>query len=119
MIMSEKKYYLRAHFPILEYIKSLPSQNAKNLIKFGSRGLLLALSELALNLVKNQAVLKLNSQQIKRLKRYQSEILELSKKKTPLNQRKKILLRGGLLSGLLSVILPTLLSSIISATSKK
>ena len=105
---------LKKNLPLLEYLKNLSKKNQNNIIKFADKPLLICLSEICLNLVKRNIPLK--SQDIKRLKKYESEIRTLSEKKHSLTKRKKILSRGGLLPGLLS-ILPTLISGVISTLS--
>ena len=105
---------LRKHLPFLEYLRGISSKSQQNIIKNADKSLLMCLSEICLNLVKRNIPLRAN--EIKRLRKFESEIRILAERKHSLTKRKKILLKGGLLPSILS-ILPTLISGVIASLS--
>ena len=105
---------LKKNLPILEYLRGISPKNQRNIIKNADKPLLICLSEICLNLVKRH--IKLRPSEIKKLRRFESEIRTLAERKHSLAKRKKILLKGGFLPSILS-ILPTLISGVIASLS--
>lgn len=91
---------------ILQYLNNLSAKDQKNLISGAPKSLLVCLSEIALNVCLKQLPLTLN--QVKKLKKFEKQILFLSKKKHSLEKRKKLLKGGSFLSSFLSTLLPPL-----------
>ena len=106
---------LKRHLPFLEYLRGLSPKNQRNIIKFADKPLLICLSEICLNLVRQQ--IPLQAKDIKKLKKFENEICILAEKKHSLNKRKQILVKkGGFIPSILS-ILPTLISGVIASLS--
>ena len=105
---------IERHVSILEYLKELKPIDQKRFIKTASKPLLHCLSEICLNLVRQN--ISLSSSDINKLKRFEKEIVMLSQKRHSLQKRKQILMKGGLLNGILH-ILPAILSGILSSLS--
>ena len=105
---------LEKHIGVLEYLKELKPADQKRFIQSASKSLLHCLSEICLNLVRQN--ISLNSSDINKLKKYEKEILTLSEKRHSLKKRKQLITRGGLLNSLLH-ILPAILTGILSSMS--
>lgn len=115
--MAVRESRVRTHFPLLEYMKGLKAKEQKKIIKGASRDLLMTFSELSLNLIKKN--IHLSAEEINKLRPFQSQIQELTKRRHSLKKRRQIIQRGGFLSALLGAVLPALLTSIITVASKK
>ena len=96
----------------MEYLQQLSEKEQKLFLKSATRPLLRCFAEIALNIVKRQ--LPLSESDIKRLKKYEKEIVQLSKRSHSHEKRKKILMKGGFMPSLLT-LLPTLVSGILSS----
>ena len=105
---------LKKQLPFLEFLRGITPKNQRNIIKNADKSLLICLSEICLNLVRQNV--PLTAKHIKKLKRFEPEIRTLAERKHSLAKRKKILLKGGLIPSLLS-ILPTLISGVIASLS--
>ena len=103
---------IKKHVPLMEYLKTLSEKEQRLFLKSASRPLLRAFAEIALNIVKRQ--LPLSNTDIKRLKKHENEIIQLSKRKHSHEKRKQILMKGGFLPSLLS-LLPTLVTGILTS----
>ena len=96
----------------MEYLQTLSEKEQQLFLKSASRPLLKCFAEIALNIVKKQ--IPLTNSEIKKLKKYEKEIILLSKRVHSHEKRKKILSRGGFMPSLLS-LLPTLVNGILSS----
>ena len=115
--MAPNESRVRKHYPLLDYMKNLKPKEQRMIIKGATRELLLTLSEICLNLIKSN--IDLAPSEIDKLRPYQSQIYDLTKRNHSLKKRKQIIQRGGFLSALLSAVLPALISSIIAVSKKK
>ena len=70
---------VRRALPLLKVLVDATPKLKKAIIKHGPRELVIAISEIVLNLIKG--VIKLTVQQKKRLSRYKKELLALARKK--------------------------------------
>ena len=103
---------IREHIKTLKYLKSLKSKNKKKeFIQSASNSLLKSISSIALNICKKN--IPLTKSEIKKLRRFESEIKLLSQRKHSMLKRKKILGSGGVLNALLS-LLPTLIGGLMA-----
>lgn len=108
---------MRQHYPLLEYLRTIPKKRQKKIIKAGGKEILEALSEICLNLIKKN--INLSPQQISKLKPYEKQIYGLSLKKNSVAKKQSIIQRGGaFLSSLLGTLLPAIISSIVATSSK-
>ena len=102
---------VRRALPLLKVLVDATPKLKKAIIKHGPRELVIAISEIVLNLIKG--VIKLTAQQKKRLSRYKKELLALARKKVSLGKKRKILVqKGG--SAAVSILLPLALSLLSS-----
>ena len=102
---------VRRALPLLKVLVDASPKLKKAIIKHGPRELVIAISEIVLNLIKG--VIKLTAQQKKRLSAYKKKLLSLAKKNVSLGTKKKILVqKGG--SAVVSVLLPLALSLLSS-----
>lgn len=96
------------------YLAKLPTNRQKAIIKGADRPILLALSEICLNIMRRNVPL---TEKEKRLLRpYEKQVYQLSLKKQSTSKKKQIVQRGGFLGTLLTSVLPILISTIIGAT---
>ena len=105
------------HFGVLEYLKDLNKKEQKKFIQNASHDFLITISEICLNLLKGN--IELPPSDLDRLRKYKSQIVTLSKRKSSTKQRRTVCQSGGFLSSLISVALPAIVSAIVSATRKK
>ena len=112
--MAKSKF--RDNFEFFSYLAKLPARRQKILIKGMDRDLLLALSEICLNIIKRNVPLTDNEK--KKLKPYEKQVYQMSLKRHSINKKKQIAQTGGFLGTLLGSVLPILISSVIGATSK-
>ena len=103
---------IQAHAGILEYLRTLPQKDQKRMISVASRPLVNCLSEICLNLIKQN--IPLSPADISKLKKYEKEIRMLANRKVSLKRRKQVVTRGGVLSTLIS-ILPSIIGGLISS----
>ena len=101
---------LQRHLPVLEWLKSLNTKEQLMIIKNANRGLLEVLSAIALNVIKRN--IELSARDISKLRKHENSLIRLAQRKHSLATRRKILQRGGFLSGLLS-LLPALVSGVL------
>ena len=107
---------MKKHVPLLEYLSKLTSKQQISLIKGAPVELIYVLSEICLNLLKQN--LPLSPHLINKLRPYEKSIVRLSQKSYSVKKRKQILTqKGGMLATLLSIV-PAIISSIIAATGK-
>ena len=103
---------LSRHMTLLQYLESLSSSEQKNIINGANADFIKLFSEICKNI--SHQNISLTQSQIKKLKRFENEILKLSQKKHSIKSRKKILTTGSFLSVFLSEIIPSLIQAILS-----
>ena len=108
----KKRNRFRENYEFFSYLAKLPTSRQKVLIKAADRDILIAFSEIALNLMKKN--IPLSKKQKNKLKPYARQIYHLSLKGKSIKHKKKIVQKGGLLGGILS-ILPILLSTVLGS----
>ena len=113
--MAKSKF--RENFEFFSYLSKLPPRRQKIIIKGMDRDILLALSEVCLNLMRRNVPLTPNEK--KKLKPYEKHVYQMSLKNHSINKKKKIVQSGGFLGTLLGSVLPILLSTVIGATTKR
>jgi hypothetical protein len=92
--------------PELKRISRLKDKDRKNFIATCNKDLIHCICECTRNLLKGHLPLK--KRHLKSLSRHKHLLRKLSLKKTALNQRKKILQKGGFLA----LLIPTLVSAL-------
>jgi hypothetical protein len=98
------------------FLSKIPPKRQKNIIKGADKDILVALSEICLNLIKRN--INLTEKEKRRLRPYAKQVYLLSQKKPSFNKKKKVVQVGGFLSTILTSVIPLLLSTVISAASK-
>ena len=102
---------VRRALPLLKVLVDASPKLKKAIIKYAPPGLVIAISEIALNLLKG--VIELTPQQKRRLSSYKKEFRSLAKKNVSVGKKRKILVqKGG--SAALTVLLPLILSLLSS-----
>lgn len=105
----------------LKLLVQCPAKTRKAYISEGGPGLIKAVCECALNILKGRV--PLSSTQKARLKRHKKDLRTLTRKKTSLKTKKRILQKGGFLHPLLAPLLAPIIGSavggIANAVSKK
>lgn len=99
-----------------QYLASLSPAKQKAFIRQADRAILLAISEVCLNVVKKRCVLSPSEK--KKLKPYKNQIIGLARKKPSLKTRRKRIQSGGFLGALMGTLIPTLIGTIVEATRK-
>ena len=74
----------------------------KAIIKYASPDLVMAISEIILNMLKG--IIKLTPQQKQRLSRYKKEFRSLAKKNVSVNMKRKILIQKGAGAGIAALL---------------
>ena len=97
----------RRALPLLKTLVDAKPKLKKAIIKYASPDLVMAISEIALNMLKG--VIKLTPQQKQRLSRYKKEFRSLAKKNVSVDKKRKILVQKGGGAGL-ALLLPLALS---------
>lgn len=92
--------------PVLKRINRLGDRAKCSFIKKCDRDLIDCISECAKNVLIGNVPLKRS--QLSRLRRQKRDIRELSRKKTPLKNKRRILQKGGFLGALLTPVLSLL-----------
>ena len=101
---------VRRALPLLKTLADANPKLKKAIIKNASPDLMLAISEIALNILKG--VIKLNPNQKHRLSRYKKEFRSLAKKNVSVGKKRKLLVqKGG--SALLGALIPLALSFLL------
>ena len=113
---SKRRSRFKDNAPFFTFLATLPAHRQKSLIKGADKEILLALSEIALNLMRRKV--SFTEQEKKKLRPYEKQIYDLSLRKHNLTKRKAIVQKGGFLGALLGTVLPVLVSSILSATGR-
>ena len=98
---------VRRALPLLKTLVDAKPKLKKAIIKYASPDLVMAISEIALNMLKG--IIKLTPQQKQRLSRYKKEFRSLAKKNVSVNKKRKILVQKGGGAGL-AILLPLALS---------
>ena len=102
---------VRRALPLLKVLVDASPKLKKAIIKHAPADLVIAISEIALNLLKG--VIELTPQQKRRLSSYKKEFRSLAKKNVSVGKKRKILVqKGG--SAALTVLLPLILSLLSS-----
>ena len=102
---------VRRALPLLKVLVDASPKLKKAIIKHAPPGLVIAISEIALNLLKG--VIELTPHQKRRLSSYRKEFRSLAKKNVSVGKKRKILVqKGG--SAALTVLLPLILSLLSS-----
>ena len=97
--------------PLLKVLVDASPKLKKAIIKHAPPGLVIAISEIALNLLKG--VIELTPHQKRRLSRYKKEFRSLAKKNVSVGKKRKILVqKGG--SAVLTALIPLVLSLLSS-----
>ena len=107
IFISKMSAVVRRALPLLKTLVDANPKLKKAIIKYASPDLVMAISEIALNMLKG--VIKLTPQQKQRLSRYKKEFRSLAKKNLSVNKKRKILVQKGGGAGL-AVLLPLALS---------
>ena len=74
------------HFGVLEYLKDLNKKEQKKFIQNASHDFLITISEICLNLLKGN--IELSPSDLEKLRKYKSQIITLSKRKSSTKQRR-------------------------------
>ena len=98
--MNERVKHLVPH---LKRIKRSSVKDRRKMIKCCDKELVNCFCECALNLLKGHV--PVNKHQLSSLRRHKHSLKKLVLKKTPINQKKKILQKGGFLGALLTPVL--------------
>ena len=102
---------VRRALPLLKVLADANPKLKKAIIKHAPPGLVIAISEIALNLIKG--VIELTPHQKRRLSQYKKELLSLAKKNVSVGKKRKILVqKGG--SAVLAALIPLVLSLLSS-----
>ena len=101
------KKIIRKFIPIIELANSLTEKERKNYIKTANIDFIKFLSELFYNI--NLGSFKLERDILLKLKKYNKEIKLLSKKRTSLAARRKILSKRGFFEATISLLIPELI----------
>ncbi len=112
----KKKSFASENVDAFRYLTTLSPAKQKAFIKQADRSLLLAISEICLNVMNKRYVLSPTEK--KKLQPYREQILALSQKKPSLKLRKKKLQTGGFLGALVGTLIPALIGTIVEATRK-
>lgn len=111
-----KKSHFKANAPFFKFLATLSPKRQKALIKGADKEILYALSEIALNIMRRRV--SFSESEKKKLRPFEKQFYELSKKKHNLKKRKVIVQKGGFLGTLLGTVLPVIISSVLAATGK-
>ena len=93
---------VRRALPILKTLAGAKPKLKKAIIKYASPDLVMAISEIALNMLKG--IIKLTPQQKQRLSRYKKEFRSLAKKNVSVAKKRKLLIQKGGGAGLAALI---------------
>ena len=102
---------IHENISILHYLSKLKLSEQKLLISGAPKELLFCLSEIALNLIHRN--IQLSPLQIKKLKKFERQIVDLTSKKHSLVKRRTILKKGAFIKNFLEATLPSLMSKVI------
>ena len=97
---------VRKYLPVLRRINKLGDKAKRDFVRKCDRGFLDCISECAKNVLKGNV--QLTDRQKMKLRRSQNDLRELSTKKTALQNKRRILQKGGFLTALLPPILGVL-----------
>ena len=114
--MAKTRSHFHQHRDFFTFLAKLSPKRQKIIIKGADKPILLALSEICLNLVRRNV--PLNDKEKKLLRPFSKQIYQLSLKNKSSNQKKKLIQRGGLLGTLLTSILPIILSTVIGSATR-
>ena len=98
---------VRRALPLLKTLVDAKPKLKKAIIKYTSPDLVMAISEIALNMLKG--IIKLTPQQKHRLSRYKKEFRSLAKKNVSVDKKRKLLVQKGGGAGL-ALLLPLAIS---------
>ena len=101
------KKLIRKYIPILELINSLSEKEKKNFFKTSNIEIIRFLSDLLYNI--NSSNIFLEKETLLKLKKFKKDIKTISKKKTTLAQRRKILSKKGFFHGAISPLIKELI----------
>ena len=102
---------VKKHMTILKKLSKSSTRDQRKLLRSSPRELIDALSEITVNVLNGR--IRLTPEEIHKLKRYNSRLLRISKKSTPIAEKRRIIQRGGFLS----VLLPAAIAVITSLVS--
>ena len=98
---------VRRALPLLKILVDAKPKLKKAIIKYASPDLVMAISEIVLNMLKG--IIKLTPQQKHRLSRYKKEFRSLAKKNVSIDKKRKLLVQKGGGAGL-AFLLPLAIS---------
>ena len=101
------KKIIRKFIPVIELTNSLTEKERQNYLKTANINLIKFLSDLFFNI--NSGTFKLERDILLKLKKYKKEIKLLSKRKTSLTARRKILSKKGFFDATILPLIPELI----------
>ena len=93
---------VRRALPLLKTLVDAKPKLKKAIIKYASPDLVMAISEIILNMLKG--IIKLTPQQKQRFSRYKKEFRSLAKKNVSVNKKRKILIQKGAGAGIAALL---------------
>ena len=108
---------IHENISILHYLSKLKLTEQKLLISGAPKELLFCLSEIALNLIHRN--IQLSPLQIKKLKKFERQIIDLTAKKHSLVKRRTILKKGSFIKHFLDATLPSLMTKVIKKNDRQ
>ncbi len=108
---------VKLYLPLLARLAKSSGKTRSDALKQCDKTVISVLSEIALNCIKGN--IPLSTVQYKRLRRYARLLEDLSKKRTSLKTKKRLIQRGGFLGALLGPILGAIAPAIFGAIAGK
>ena len=103
---------VRMHYPLLKHLAKCSSKDCKYIVQGSSDQFIKLLTQICVN-VMNKTLTRNEGDAVKKLSPYKKDLIAITKPKTPLKKKRKILeQKGGFIGALLSIALPVITSLI-------
>lgn len=109
--------YVEKHLPLLEYLAKSKPKIRSAIITESDPEVIRILCECAHSVLKGGVPLTPN--QSRALKRYRAQLHQLTKKRTSIKKKKKILSGGALLGSLIGTLIPSVIGAVSSLFNRK
>ena len=110
---------LRRHYSLLKHIAKCSTQDCQHVVRGLSDDVIKLMSQICIN-VMNKSLLQDPAYAVKRLSPYKKQLKSLTRPKTTVKTKRRVLeQKGGFIGALLGVALPLITSLIGSAVSRK
>ena len=103
---------VKMHYPLLKHLAKCSSDDCRYVVRGSSDEFIKLLTQICVN-VMNKTLTRNEGHAVKKLAPFKKELIAITKRKTPLKKKRKILeQKGGFIGALLSIALPVITSLI-------